>query len=240
MNLPDDIQELWQQDNSQKENPAMWMQLIQEKRRGFDELVRAENQAEYLLALIFGSLLPLLAVKAKFPWAQVGFGLLAAAMVVLAIATRICQRLQPRQNDDSLREHLEALMESYDRRIRFMRNGKFLVNLALSAGLIAVVLGIPGYESSPGAWSFVAIVLTAIWSAQWYSYVRARASIWKKREEAERLLRELPCGLNPSRVESVIAEPNIPRVFSREAPAGPSRRRGLYETGRARRPSARN
>ena len=192
MNLPDDIQELWQQDNSQKENHAMWMQLIQEKRRGFNELVRAENQAEYLLALVFGSLLPLLAVKAKFPWAQVGFGLLAAAMVVLAIATKVCDRQRPRQNDDSLREHLEALTESYDRRIRFMRNGRFLVSLPLSAGLVAMILGTPGYGSSVGAWCFVVSLLAAFWGAQWQLYMRARASILKKREEAERLLRELP------------------------------------------------
>jgi hypothetical protein len=196
MNLPDDIQELWQQDNSQdnskKENSTMWMQLIQEKRRGFNELVRAENQAEYLLALIFGSLLPLLAVRAKFPWAQVGFGLLAAAMVVLAIVTSISARQRPRQNDHSLRDHLEALIESYDRRIRFMRNGRFLVSLPLSAGLVAVVLGNPGYGSSVGAWSFLVSVLAAFWGGQWQLYLRARASIWKKREEAERLLRELP------------------------------------------------
>jgi hypothetical protein len=57
--------------------------------------------------------------------------------------------------------------------------------------LIAVVLGIPGYGSSI-ARSFVVILLAAFWGAQWQSYVRARASIWKKREEAERMLRELP------------------------------------------------
>jgi hypothetical protein len=192
MNLPDDVQELWQQDNSKKESPAMWMQLIQEKRRGFNELVRAENQAEYMLALIFGSLLPLLAVKAKFPWAQVGFGLLAAAMVVLAIATWVSSRQRPPQNDHSLRDHLEALMESYDRRIRFMRNGRFLIGLPLSAGLIAVVLGIPGYGSSVGAWCFLVSLLAAFWGGQWQLYLRARASIRKKREEAERLLLELP------------------------------------------------
>jgi hypothetical protein len=93
----------------------------------------AGGKSGYLLTLIFGSLLPLLAVKATFPWAQIGLGLLAAAMVVLTIATSVCQRRQPRQNDDSLRDHLEALTGSYDRRIRFMRNSKFLVSLPLSA-----------------------------------------------------------------------------------------------------------
>ena len=125
MNLPDDMQELWQQDNSKQENNTMWMQLIQEKRRGFAELVRAANHAEFLVALIFGSLLPLLAVKARSPWAQAGFVLLAATMVVLAVATRISERQRPQQHDRSLRDHLELLIDSYDRRIRFMRQGKF-------------------------------------------------------------------------------------------------------------------
>jgi hypothetical protein len=192
MNLPDEIQELWQQDNSPKENSVMWMQLIQEKRKGFDELVRAENRAEYMVALVFGSLLPLLAVKAKFPLAQVGYGMLAATMIVVGIATKLsaCQRLT--KNDRSLRDHLEALIQSYDRRIRFMRNGKFLVSLPLSAGLIAVVLGIPGYASRAGAWALLSILLAAFWGGQWSSYRKVRTSILKKREEAECLLRELP------------------------------------------------
>jgi hypothetical protein len=62
----------------------------------------------------------------------------------------------------------------------------------LSGGLLAVILGIPGYVSSVGAWIFAGVVLAAFWGAQWQLYVRARASIWKKREEAERLSRELP------------------------------------------------
>jgi hypothetical protein len=56
MNSSDDVQRLWQQDDSRMEDPAMWMRLIQEKRTGFDELVRVENQAWYLVALSIGPL----------------------------------------------------------------------------------------------------------------------------------------------------------------------------------------
>jgi hypothetical protein len=192
MSLPDDLQKLWQQDELQKEHSTMWMALIQEKRRGFDEFVRAANQAEYLVALIFGSLLPLLAVKARFPWAQVGFGLLAATMVILAIATRVSERQRPRQHDRSLRDHLQALIDSYDRRIRFMRQGKFWVSIPLSAGLLAVIMGTPGYRSSGGAWLGTLVLLAAFWGGQGLSYRQARASIWKKREEAQSLLQQLP------------------------------------------------
>jgi hypothetical protein len=148
----------------------------------FNELVQPENQAEYLLVLVFGSLLFLLAMKAKPPWTQVGFGLLAVAIVVLVVAARVSARQRPGQN----------LMESCDRRIRLMRNGRFLFSLPLSAGLIAVVLGNPGYGSSVGGWSFLVSLLAAFWGGQWQLYLQARASMWKKREEAERLLRELP------------------------------------------------
>jgi hypothetical protein len=189
--MNDEMQELWQQDNSPKENHKMWMQLIQEKRTGFDDLVRAGNQAEYVVALIFGPLLAMLAWRAKFPWVQAGFGLLAATFIVLAIATWAAHRPHPRQNDRSLREHLEALIATYDRRIGFLGSGKFWVSLPLSAGLTAVILGIPHYFSSMGAWSFVCVLLAAFWGAQWISYQRGRELILQKREDAERLLQGL-------------------------------------------------
>jgi len=195
MNTPDDLQKLWQQDNSGKENHTMWMQLIQEKRTGFEELVRAANQAEYLVALTLGPLLALLAWKAKFPWVQAGFGLLAATLVmlalVLAVASGATQRRQP-PNDHSLRDHLQALIDCYDQRIRNMWSGRFWVSLPFSAGLVAVIMGRPGFVTRIDAWSVVCILLAGFWGGQRLSCQRARASILKKREDAARLLRELP------------------------------------------------
>ena len=64
--MPDELQQLLHEDNSTKENNAMWLQLIQEKRRGFDALVRAEGQAEYVVSLIFMPLCTVMAWQAKF------------------------------------------------------------------------------------------------------------------------------------------------------------------------------
>jgi hypothetical protein len=198
MNTPDDLQKLWQQDNPKKENHNMWMHLIEEKRTGFHELVRAANQAEYLVALSLGPILALLAWKAKYPLVQAGFGLLAATLamlaVVLAISTRAAQRRRPEQNDHSVRDHLQALIDSYDQRIRAMWSGRFWVSLPFSAGLVAVIMGKPGFVTRLDAWIVVCVLLAGFWGGQRLSCQRARALLSKKREDAARLLRELPGG----------------------------------------------
>ena len=172
----------------------MLMQLVQEKRSGFDALVRAGNQAEYLVAMILAPLLGFLAWKSRFPLTQAGFGLLAASLVMLAIATRLMQRMLPMQNDHSLRDHLEALIQSYDLRIRFLRNGKIWVTVPMCAGIAAVILGTPASSTSALAWIITIAILVAFSVAQWKSFGREKASIQKKREEAVGLLQQLPRG----------------------------------------------
>jgi hypothetical protein len=192
MSLPDDMQTLWQQDNSEKENHAMWMQLVHEKRTGFDDLVQSENGGEYLGAIVMTPLLAFVAWKAKFPWVRVGYGVLAATFLVLAIVTWITQRPPSQRNDRSLLDHLKALLDSYDRRLRFLRNGKIWVTVSLSVGLLAVIMGIPRAATNAAAWGFVCVLLCALWGAQRWSLQRATRSILGKSEEAARLLRALP------------------------------------------------
>ena len=91
MNEKDAIQELWQshEPENEKEKTAMWMQLVKEKRSGFDALVQARNQSEYMVTLLVGPVLALLAGKAKFPVVQLGYGLLSATMPAFAAATPV-------------------------------------------------------------------------------------------------------------------------------------------------------
>jgi len=191
MNTQNELQRLWQDDAFRKENNAMWIHLVREKRSHFYQIMQAANQAEYLVALIFGPLLLLLGGMAKFPWVQAGYRLLAVTLIILALATWLTQRLRPRDNEHSLRDHIEALIRSYDQRVRFVRAGKVWVSLLMCAGVIAVIMGIPGYLSSAGAWSFTGLVLASFVGAQCVSYFRAKTAILKEREDAVRLLAEL-------------------------------------------------
>jgi len=189
----DDMQSLWQQQNDiEKEKTTMWMQLIEEKRTGFDRLVRAANQSEYMGALILSPILAVLAWKAKYPLAQASYGLWSAAWAILAFVTWLAHRERPERSvDGSLREHLQALMKSYDRRIRFLRGAKLGVSIPISAGLGMLCLGIPGVAGNVGVWIFVCLLIGAFLTAQRVSYVRAKWEILEKRHDAERLLREL-------------------------------------------------
>src|SRR4051812_26831602 len=97
-----DLQTLWQQDSHREENSRMWMQLVNQKRASFYERMRLENQAEYLVALMLTPLLAFMAFKAKYPWVQAGFGLLACTLGGLALIVWLTQRDRPVQNDRSL------------------------------------------------------------------------------------------------------------------------------------------
>lgn len=191
MSAPDDLQRLWQGKNSKPEDPRMWRQLIEAKRRGWYELVRAENQAWYLSALWLAPLVGWAAWKAKYPWVQVGYGLMTATIVLSVIATWIAERWRPQACDRSLREHLEALIESYSARARFLWLWGWWVMAALCAGLVAVILGIPGNVANPRAWVIAVVLATGAGTAQWMSSRMCLVGVSRKREEAARLLQSL-------------------------------------------------
>lgn len=194
MNAPDDLQKLWQGEGLKEEDPRMWKALIQEKRTAWDELVTAADQTWYLLALCFIPLTVWAAWKAKYPWVHVGYGLMAATLVLYTLATWMASRRRPQQGDRNLREHLEALMESYDRRSRFIRrNDRWAVGGAI-VGTAAVVLGIPGHASSTKSWMFALLLVAGAIAAERVANKRAVEKISRKREEAAQLLKRLLAG----------------------------------------------
>ena len=191
MTPSDDLPRTWQETGSEEEEHQMWMQLVKEKRRGFDELVRAENQAQYPVSGILGPLMVLFAWKARFPWVQVGYGILAAAMFAMAGATWLAHRPEPRLDELSWRERLEGLLTSYDRRLGFLRRIETLIAFPLVAGFAAVIFGLPGAGGSPWAWAAIAFVLLGVGPAMGCSYRCTAARVLRRRTEAEELLRSL-------------------------------------------------
>ncbi len=191
---PDDLQRLWQDEGARQEDPTMWRALIQEKRTGWNELVRAEDQAWYLIALCLVPLTAWAAWTAKYPWGHVGYGLMAATIVLSTVATWIAGRHQPHEHDHNLRQHLDALLESYDRRSRFVRGGGWWAMGGLTAGLAAVILGIPDNASNPRAWGIAVLLVAGANAAQWAYSRQSVARISRKRDEAARLLQNLLAG----------------------------------------------
>lgn len=191
MSEPDELQRLWQNDGAKPEDFTMLRQLIEEKSTGWDELVRAEDQAWYLIALCFLPLTAWAAWKARYPWVHVGYGLMAATFAFSTIAMWIAGRKKPQEHNRSLREHLERLLESYDRRSRFIRGGAWLAMGGLTAGLFAVVMGIPGSTSNPWAWIVTVLFVAGVNVAQWLLARHSAGKISCKRDEAARLLQKL-------------------------------------------------
>jgi hypothetical protein len=193
MNAPDDLQKLWQEEDPREEGPAMWKALIQEKRIGWDELVTTENEAWYLVALCILPLTVWAAWRAKYPWVHLGYGLMSATIVLHSVATWITGRRR-QERDSNLREHLQALMESYDERCRFIRRAGWWVVGGTTIGLAAVILGIPGNASRPGSWAFVILAGAGLSVFQWLANKHALANISRKRDDAAQLLASLLSG----------------------------------------------
>jgi hypothetical protein len=199
MSEPDDLQSLWQNEGAGPEDARMWRALIQEKHTAWDELVRTEDQAWYLLALCLGLVAAWAAWKARYPWVHIGYGLMAVTIALSAVTTWIAGRRQRVQHDRSFREHLEALLGSYDRRVRFLRYGGWWTMAALWTGLAAVILGIPSNAGSPRAWAVTVLLVAGAGAGQWLYCRHSAARIVRKRDEAARLLESLLAGQQDSR-----------------------------------------
>lgn len=134
----------------------------------------------------------LFAWQARFPWVQVGYGVIAATMFAAAIVTWQADRPEPRLNELSLLERLESLLTSYDRRLGFLRRIQRLIAFPLVAGFCGVIFGLPGAGASPWAWAALAFVLLGVGPAMELSYWWCTAArILRKRAEVEELLKSL-------------------------------------------------
>jgi hypothetical protein len=187
----DELQKLWQNESAKPEDPTMWRALVQEKRTGWEELVRAEDQAWYLIALCFVPLTAWAALKGKYPWVHVGYALMSATLVFSTIATWIAGRPRPQERDCNLRQHLEGLLQSYDRRSRFLRHGGWWAMGGLTAGLAAVIMGIPGSARNPRSWLLAIVLVVTANTVQWLACRHSIAKISHKRGESARLLQSL-------------------------------------------------
>ena len=192
MIMPDELQQLWQQDDSPKENDMIWMELIQEKRRGFEALMRVERQMEYLITLVFVPLLGVMAWKSKFPVTQVGYGVLAATLLGLATSLWHTGRNRPQPADRTLRAHLDALIHTYSRYLRFSRIAKVWNAAGLVLGYLAVVFGVPASGLNFIGRAAACVVLAGLCGLLWRAYARSEACLLSKRGEAARLLKSLP------------------------------------------------
>ena len=124
---------------------------------------------------------------------------MAATIVLSAIATFIAGRKRRPDGDRNLREDLEALIEAYDRRVRYVRVGGWSVMLALSAGLVAIVMGIPGNAAKPLGWAIAVMLVAGANAGQWLYSKQTVAKISRKRAEAAQLLQSLLAGAPSSR-----------------------------------------
>ena len=187
MSSPDELQQLWVKQATEKENTAMWADVVEEKRAGFAELVRAENSSEYLVAAILVPLLALVAWRAHDPRIQTGYALMAAALLGLAVCTWLIYRNPGPPVNNTVRDHLCALVRQYDDRIAFLRKATLAIGIPLSIGVLLIFVN----RGSVAGWVSALLLLALFWGGSALRLHRREKDLLKKRLQVEAIMRRL-------------------------------------------------
>ena len=110
-------------------------------------------------------------------------------MLAGALAIWLTHRERPETTELSLREHLRALLDDYEKRMRLRKTAGFWITCGISAGVAAVIGGSPG---RPGPnWLLAIATLAFFWTAQIVKGKREMKKLRAKRDDAALLLSSL-------------------------------------------------
>jgi len=193
----DELQKIWRHDfmESKMEDTAMITILLQEKRRSFHYLVQGQNLAEYMLTLALAPLTALAAWKADVLVIQLGYQILTVTLVLGAAVIWLNDRKAHvgGKIELSVREYHEELLESYERRIRFLKSGKYWGAIPLFFGASLVILPALG-RVLPSPWDIVMLsaLLLVAWIGIWHmNDVRRVADLRQMKDEIQTLLEQM-------------------------------------------------
>ncbi|MCW5979170.1 MAG: hypothetical protein KIT09_13930 [Bryobacteraceae bacterium] len=193
-NRPDELQKVWQEDptDSKGADVPMTIQLLREKHRSLRDLIWGQDLAEYVLALAFAPLTALAAWTAKASIVQAGYVImtlmLLASTAIIWISERGIRRY-PHLDVSALEFH-RRLIESYERRIRFLKSVKFWYAIPLFFGASLVLLPILRH-ALPGPWGIVTLygLLLIAWLGVWHmNDVRRVGELRRRRDDVQGLL----------------------------------------------------
>lgn len=173
----------------------MIIRLVKEKRRSFNEVVREQNRAEYLLILAFAPLTALFAWRATTLQLQLGYLMTTLTLIVAAAVIFLHYRRASMGPDEDLnvREYHRRLLETYDSRIRFLKSVKFWYAIPLLLGV--TVVAFPAWNlliHSP--WNYIvhAALVLLVWLWIWHmNDVRRVADLERKKGEVQAVLAEI-------------------------------------------------
>ena len=173
----------------------MITRLVQEKQRSLHYLVRGQNLAEYILSLALAPLTAFAAWTADVFVIQLGCVILTVTLVLAAAViwlnerkARVGERIEL-----SARKYHQELLESYERRIRFLKSVKYWYAIPLFFGASLVFLPASG-RVLPSPWNIVvlAALLLVTWIGIWYmNDVRRVVELRRMKHEVQTLLEQM-------------------------------------------------
>ncbi len=190
----DELQAVWRQNLAEKEDLAMTIRLVQEKGRSFQDVVREQNRAGYLLALALGPLTALAAWKANAAIFQIGYLVLTLTLLVGCTVTWLYHRKERSLADTgaSVREYHRQLLEAYDRRICFLKSVKFWYAIPLLTGASMVLFPIWTRSGNPWDLWMPVTLMVLVWVWMWhFNDVQRVGQVRRKRLEVEELLAQI-------------------------------------------------
>lgn len=194
----DELRSIWQRDNARhaKEEVAMSVRLLKEKRRSLHDFVQVGSTNTYLLVLSFAPLFALGVWKARqISLMQIGNLIVMLVLFAGALATWIYQRSERRldQVDLDMREFQILLLRFINRSIAFSRGIRFWFAPLLFFGISLV-----GYPILNRFWS-PALCITALsllfacfeYSVWNMCELRQVGEFQRRKREIESLLKEM-------------------------------------------------
>jgi membrane protein implicated in regulation of membrane protease activity len=187
---PDDLQQLWQQDNEpiHKENIPMIMRLVQEKRRSYFELIDTELYRHYKEAVLVAIASAYLALNAPLLPARIGWSFIAVFCIAFAIhARRARRRKNQATHEQDARAYCNELVGLYERRIRDVQAARWF---AFPAAVLMVTLVVWPYL---GPWGslFLAVAMTLLWFLLGQRSAETARDLQRRQDEVVGLLKEM-------------------------------------------------
>jgi Flp pilus assembly protein TadB len=188
--MPDDLQKFWQEENDpiQKEDVPKIMQLVQEKRQSYFELVDREVYRHYKRAILTGISSAYIASRVTLLPARIGWILIAMFCFGFALqAWRARRRKVEATQEQDVRGYCNELIGLYDVRIRDVERARWIV---FPVAILMVGLVVWPYLGTWGS-IFLAIAMVLLWFLLGRHDTETADDLHRRQQEVVGLLKEI-------------------------------------------------
>ncbi len=195
---PDELQNIWLQNDavSKMADNSTMMKLLREKHRSFHDFVHGDDYTGYIVVGIYTPITAIAAWMAQSNLQmKIGFILLTVMFIAAAIVTWITNRKTQILCgiDLSIRDYHRELQQLFERRIRFVKGGKYWFAIPYSFGIFLVFTPVTGlFCKKPWDILLVIGIVVLFWLSILYERdYRMVGRLQRRKSEVDALLKRM-------------------------------------------------